>query len=182
MANEISKLRYGLSLIGGIDDTPVDGQIAEPISSNWAFDHAALFGLHTKTVTKTADETVNNSTTLQNDDALLLAMAASEVWQFEIFIKATSSAVADFKLGWSVPTGTTMRWKISAGGQLDTLNETQTYTANMDGTSGDTIVCHGIIMVSTTAGNVVLQWAQNTAEVSNTVVEANSCIIATKLA
>ena len=35
------------------------------------------------TVYKTADEIVNNSTTLQNDDHLLLALGANEVWRLE---------------------------------------------------------------------------------------------------
>ena len=43
--------------------------------------HAALFGLHTKITYKTADQTVNNSAVLQNDDHLLLAVGANEVWE-----------------------------------------------------------------------------------------------------
>ena len=46
---------------------------------------------------------------------------------------------------------------------------------------GVMIVINAVVINGATAGNVQLQWAQNTAEVSNTKVLANSCICAVKL-
>ena len=59
--------------------------------------------LDTKVIRKSADETVNNSTTLQDDDELLFPIAANEVWYFEFFLLIQSSAdmeVADWK--WAI--------------------------------------------------------------------------------
>lgn len=152
--------------------------------------HLADYGLHTKVVRKTADETVNNSVTLQNDDELLLAMAANEIWEFRLYLIVDSSAVADFKIGWAVPAGCTLKW---AANQFDTtLNnvvrmaqvESETQGIGSPGvTRHDLIaVVHGLAINGANAGNLQLQWAQNTAEASNTVLKANSCLIGTKLA
>lgn len=47
---------------------------------------------------KTADEVVNNSATLQNDDHLLLALAANEVWEVEINLWYDSGTTPDLKV------------------------------------------------------------------------------------
>ena len=60
---------------------------------------------------KTLDETVTNSTTLQNDDALLVSLAANAVYLFAVLLDYEGAAVGtgDLKYGWGVPTGATMR-------------------------------------------------------------------------
>ena len=55
------------------------------------------------TVYKTADETVNNSTTLQDDDHISLSVLANEVWAFHMVLHSSSDATPDIKVGWSVP-------------------------------------------------------------------------------
>ena len=43
----IAQLDTDVAQVSEIDDVPVDGEVAAPISSNWAFDHAALStGVH----------------------------------------------------------------------------------------------------------------------------------------
>ena len=42
----ITRLKTGLSRLSGIDDTPVDANIWDAISSNWAYDHAADLNAH----------------------------------------------------------------------------------------------------------------------------------------
>ena len=54
-------------------------------------------------VRKTADETVSNSTVLQNDDHLVLSVGASDVWDILMVLRINSSAVADFKWVFTVP-------------------------------------------------------------------------------
>ena len=44
-------------LVADIDDTPVNGEIAQPISSNWAFDHVAAADPHTGYRLESADHT-----------------------------------------------------------------------------------------------------------------------------
>lgn len=131
-----------------------------------------------KTIYKSADETVNNSDVLQNDDALLFAVAANEVWAFTIVCLLTSNSTADFKAGWSVPTAATMKWTNAFDNTM--YNESQAYSY---GTATDSIAeFYGTVFVGANAGNVTFQWAQNTATVVDTKVLKGSYIIAHRLA
>ena len=56
-------------------------------------------------VRKTADETVNNSDTLQNDDHLLFAVAANKVWEFSIVVYMVTLAASDFQWNLTGPAG-----------------------------------------------------------------------------
>lgn len=151
--------------------------------------HAIDYGLHTKIVRKTADETVNNSETLQNDDELLMAMGANEVWRVELHLIIYGTTVANYKMAWTVPSGAEFYWGriYRTTGAADVVGMThiaaETVTMRGEGAYSRMItVAHGIYVGAATAGNLQLQWAQNTAEVSDSKVKANSCIIATKIA
>ncbi len=134
-------------------------------------------------VYKAADETVNNSATLQNDDALIIPVAANEVWAFKIHIPYRSGTTPDIKFGWSVPSGATMLWDTETGYDGGPYNESQTALGGGAGASTtSTISFWGTIFVSSTSGNVVLQWAQNTQNASDTKVLKGAHIIAHKLA
>src|SRR5262249_33476391 len=62
-------------------------------------------------IRKTADESLANSTTVQNDDQLSFAVGANESWVFEAWIVIFSSQSAPkFKMTFTVPTGATIRW------------------------------------------------------------------------
>ena len=151
-------------------------------------------------VPKTADETVNNSAVLQNDDHLLLAIAANEVWLVEVTLLIQgASANADFKCGWAYPTGCTIKWGhlakdtaaasgsgfMPSGGALTTPIVIATETSVLV-TGLANIICgavyRAIVINGATAGTLNLQWAQNTATAEDTKVLANSCLIAHKLA
>src|SRR5262245_12791739 len=69
---------------------------------------------------KTSDETVNNSTTLQNDDNLLLAVTANEIWQFKLCILYNSSTAADFKMAFTFPSGSIVATAITKGNTVST--------------------------------------------------------------
>ena len=151
-------------------------------------------------VSKTADEIVNNSTTLQNDDHLLLAIGANEVWLIDFYLlcNATSSATPDIKFGWAYPTGCSIRWG-PAGAGNNTLTTTWgfTNTAGYSNSFSETGVSYqglayppndqgaihliALVINGGTAGNVNLQWAQSTATVEDIKVQTNSCLIAHKI-
>jgi hypothetical protein len=135
-----------------------------------------------KRIYKSADETVNNSTVLQNDNHLILPVLANEVWGFTMFLFFESGTTPDLKIGWSVPSGTTMRYCDDDAAQNVSI-ESETRTIPGSGATTVKIVgVNGAIFASSTAGNVVLQWAQATAEVSDTKVLTGSYIIAHRLA
>lgn len=134
-----------------------------------------------KYVRKTADETVNNSAVLQADDQLTLAVAASTTYRFLLRLIVNTNATADFKMLFTFPSGTGMSWDIFVGSNPDTAAAglqgpfTDVTTAAVSGVAADqTLHIVGFIITSTTAGNMGLTWAQNTANVSNTTVKTNS--------
>jgi hypothetical protein len=128
---------------------------------------------------KTATETVNNSAAMQNDDELLWAVAANTLYRFELHLFYISDATPDFKFQFTVPAGAVMRWGYMA---VDTAlafkhpgyqNEATVGVAGGDGTDRY-IIINGIVATVGTAGTLRLQWAQNTANASNTSVKDNS--------
>jgi len=149
-------------------------------------------------VRKTGDETVNNSNTLQNDDELILALAANEVWEVDIVLLVQSvGAVSDFKAGFAYPAGCTIKWGpaayntsnntgfgwASSGGTAaiqDLSTEAESYLfGSVNGVYG--ILLKLLVVNGATPGNLNLQWAQNTATVEDTKVLTNSFIKANKL-
>lgn len=129
---------------------------------------------------KTADETVNNSATLQNDDHLSWAVAASCVYELEVHVAYSSGTTPDAKIAWTYPTGLTMVVTgiigyDAAGTLVSNGNFAETTVLQLGGTGADAhYSIWAIVTVSSTAGTLQLQWAQNTANASNTVFRAGS--------
>lgn len=138
--------------------------------------------LQQKSVVKTADETVNNSNVLQNDDALVIAVGANEKWKIETFFVFNSSTVADFKFSFTGPAGSSAWWGAVENGGFGTFTYALGGTKAISG-MGQTRIYPLIMYISTigTPGNVQFQWAQSVAEATDTKVLAGSNIIASRL-
>lgn len=140
-------------------------------------------------VRKTSDETVNNSAALQNDDTLVLAMAANTTYLLDLRLIVNTNATADFKYTFTVPAGATGNTHLFTGSNPDTAATSLqgpssiTATAAASGVAADQVILvQGIVIVSSTAGNLQFQWAQNTANASDTKVKTNSYMVLTKVA
>lgn len=139
------------------------------------------------TIRKTADETVNNSATLQNDDVLLLALAANETWYFTLVFSHVGNGTADIQYAFTVPAGATLKWGCIArtdtsdsfGGCTDITSSGTAEPAGA-GTGNRIVLSMGVVANGGTAGNLQLQWAQNVATVVDTKVLANSYLEAHK--
>jgi hypothetical protein len=124
---------------------------------------------------KTLNEIVNNSATLQNDNELLATVAASSTYEVYCHLFYTSGTSPDIKFGWTGPSGATLTWT-----SVDPFNTSWAKKSIGDslaiGTSGadESALLIGVLVVSTTAGTLQLQWAQNGAIASDTIVYANS--------
>ena len=73
----------GISLSGTtfssiVDNTPVNGQTAEPISSNWAYDHAANANAHHSPTTNTWRPVSNTSSSSSTEGISRLGMQNHE--------------------------------------------------------------------------------------------------------
>lgn len=128
---------------------------------------------------KVADETINNTATFQDDDALRIAVAANCVYEMHAEVRYTTGAVPNIKFQWTFPAGLTMRYSAhiipaAAAAWVD-FPLIQTDAVGCDD-SASLATMTGQVIVSSTAGTLQLQWAQNTANASNTVVSAGSYI------
>jgi len=146
----------------------------------------------TKVVRKTADETVNNSNAIQDDDELVLPVGANEIWYIFMLLRITTVAAAAFDYLFTIPAGGSLKGADSSkiGAAVTAAEE---YIVPFDATGPEqrlasaadkTDVWELIYLVyigGGAAGNIQLQWAQGFADVSDTKVLANSFIIAHKL-
>jgi len=137
-------------------------------------------------VPKTANEVVNNSDALQDDDELFFPIAANEVWEAEFIIYALQGAsnAPNFKYAITTPAlSTVFYWRVGpddAGTLVFQIGIASGSGLSADLNSGTERVIHikCLVINGVNAGNVQLQWAQNTATAVATTVKASSNIIA----
>jgi hypothetical protein len=141
---------------------------------------------HTRHVRKTSTESVVSSTTLQDDNQLLFAIAANEVWEFEvvIFLDDTGSPEGcGAKLSIAVPSGCSI--KVGAVGEpAESIQDTigATFYDQVILTAGAwLVVARGIAVNGATPGNVQLQWAQAVSDSDALEVEVNSYLVAHRI-
>jgi hypothetical protein len=148
----------------------------------------------TEFVRKTANETVNNSASFQDDDELFFPVRANEIWDVEASIRYDSSTTADIKWRFTVPgsgvagTGSGLIHRLTGGasGLADDVVEpmsdlTRTPSGGIGIGTEAPMHIRMLIVVGDTDGNIVYQWAQNTAALSNTSVRNGSWIIGRKV-
>lgn len=134
---------------------------------------------------KTGTEAVTSSTTLQNDDNLVCSVVASGVYICNWGLRMDGAALGDFKYAFTGPSGATMTWASAGLATSDVANVAMTTT---DVAAIGTTVSHGtlaagtttrvfgagLLIVSSTAGSLQLQWAQGTSSVTATNLFAGS--------
>lgn len=138
---------------------------------------------------KTADEPVTSSTTLQNDNHLLVSVAANAEYEIIVRLAVNGGASGDFKMAWTVPSGTTGQ-RFSSGPAVSSATSTADTTVRASGLTDSftTEINYGVfstgqqsfieeilyVVTAGTAGTVQLQWAQNASSATATTVEAGS--------
>jgi hypothetical protein len=140
-------------------------------------------------VRKTADESVVSNDVPQDDDVLLLAVLANEVWQFELHLITTG--LFDFLGQITFPSGridgsavhTNPSTVIAMTNLGSSATPSQQWSARADSTSVPRMhSVTGVFANGATPGNLRLQWSQNVSGGTATIVKANSTLWATKLA
>ncbi len=127
---------------------------------------------------KTANEAINNDTTVQNDDELVIAVAANTLYAFQlIFAITTLSATPGIDWKLSLPSGGSGRMTRMAGNSY--LDVTAERTEQPGGAQTLIYDYDGFVKIAGTAGNVQLQWAQNVATGEDTSVLLGSSMILT---
>lgn len=158
-----------------------DATITRP--SDWNAAH--VFTGYTE-VWKGSAQIVNNSTTLVNANDMLVALAASEVWRFEAQLWYESGTTPDIKFAFTVPSGATLWWHRHGADEAGTVFGSGVVVGSgtsdpaQGGGAGSIRSIHirGLVVNSTTAGNLQLQFAQNSTNASDTTLHANSTLTA----
>lgn len=139
---------------------------------------------HPTILRKASDETVNNSETLQNDDDLVLAVGANDVWLIELVVFMISPSVTpDIDWLFAVPSGGAVRGLgyvslTTLGAYADLTSEATLAVL----TTERAIRAPMLYIGGGTAGNLQLQWAQHTGTAEDTKVKANSLMLCHKIA
>ena len=135
-------------------------------------------------VPKTAQETVNNSEVMQNDDELLLAVGANEDWVLEVLLL--------YRYDILTSQGTDIAWAVPAGGAITEVGTPvvenaaevdATAVLTLDGGAGADYYYKTTYRYvgAGAAGNIQLTWAQHTAHASDNHIEEGSYILAHRL-
>lgn len=150
-------------------------------------------------IAKSADETVTSNATLQNDDHLVLPVVANAVYTFalDLYMTEATDFVGDFKMSFTCPTGAAFDMHGSGAhatnltigtssdgewiGKLATSSAAATLAFGV-GTGLTGVRVYGRLVMSSTAGNFQLQWAQNASDASGTTLKAGSQMTMTRVA
>jgi hypothetical protein len=133
-----------------------------------------------------SDQTVNNSTTLVNIPGLSFPVGANEAWQWYCFITGSSGTTPDWKFNITSPASVaSVRYYFNGdGGMISGAFVFAAFasTVQIVGTGTESIIqCIGSFLNGPNAGTVQVQFAQNTANASNTIVRANSYVRAERI-
>lgn len=151
--------------------------------SGQKFTAALAAAMLPNTVYKAADEAVTSSTTLQDDNHLVLPLAANAVYtvQGALFYDGQYNA-GNFKLTWSLPASATILWSANgpATGGAAPFGSQAVSSGNITlgtyGTGGSKTTALVMATVTTfaTAGNMLLRWAQDASHATPTTIYAGS--------
>jgi len=126
------------------------------------------------------DFTVNNSTTLVNVPNFSVAVEASSFYYFRLSMRSTSGTTPDVKLGFTIPSGATggYTWLLASPNTADRLWGTPAALAGTGAIALSNIA--GLLITDTTAGTFQIQWAQNTANASDTTMLTGTTFVMIK--
>lgn len=147
-----------------------------------AADLNAALGL---AVIKGADQSLLNNSSLQDDNALILALTAGAAYDFTAYLnyEGAATGAGDLKFNWLVPSGANLRYtyhcsSTSGLAPLTGVTATAATIVNAGSNGAGTLMgadMTGTLIVGSSAGNLQLQWAQATANASvATIVHAQS--------
>lgn len=137
-------------------------------------------------VIKTVTETVTSSTTYQDDNELLLPGEVNATYRFRLFLLHSAGTTGKIKVRFGAPSGAAVNWGVHA---VHVNITSSTTVADMSVPSrllsddqqmgggdlaGTTAFIEGVLTMGSTAGNLVLQWAQITSNAAATQVRAGS--------
>ena len=159
-------------------------------------EYAAVGAANHEIVRKTADESVDNSLTMQNDDHFSFAIGASEVWMVELCLIVSGTDTGGLDITWSLPTGgqyasrhigaeglQTDSGVVVGGSSSALLASGAEVRVVADAATVDivSVIMKFLIVNSTTGGTAQFQWAQASNVVGPTTIHSESYMIGHQL-
>ena len=139
-------------------------------------------GLVFAKVVKSADEIVNNSAVLQDDDELFFTPTINKSYSATLFVWVTSVVTpnANFKYALSLPTGAvaergTGSW--SSTSARDTQDAIVALSPSITSTDIKWLAIPYRIVMGGTAGNIIFQWSQDVARNNDMTVLKGSLLL-----
>lgn len=139
---------------------------------------------HPQTKIKASTETITNSTSMHDDADLVFPVLAGERYVVDYYLRYSAEATPDIKFGFSVPTDAGLSGVISSGMvSAGSSHIDQATVIALAGAAVHNVGVHitGSVTVSSTPGNIALQWAQNTSDAGNTSVLTGSALVARRI-
>lgn len=146
-------------------------------------------------VRKTADESRAATTALADDTHLIFAAEANAVYTMYGWVKYFADPAPDIKMQFTVPTGCLGEWAWIMPGQATVAGSVNGYAVRTEsndvnavrtgyGTSDtqQNTPVSGIFRMSTTPGNIALQWAQNVSNATATTLFTDSWLMFQRIA
>lgn len=157
---------------------------ASVLNANIA-DQRPMLGSVPLSAVKSATQSVTSSTVPVNDTALVLPMAANATYIFDLIVIYTGgpTGASDLSLGGNLPPGSTSSpfwWlgpNLANGFQFGTnASLPGLLPFGTNGAVPQVLTMHGSVTTGATAGNLQLQWAQNTSNATPTNVLPGSVL------
>ena len=154
-----------------------------------------LRSMQPQTVRKTADTSRSATTTYEADPHLVFAAEANAVYTVVGWVKYFASTTPDIKIRFTVPTDCLGEWGWLMPGSATAGTGTTGYSIRTEtndvgagrtgyGTSDSQHMTPvgGLFRMSSTAGNISLEWAQNTSDATATVLYTDSWLTFQRIA
>lgn len=155
---------------------------------------AFLASMQEDKIYKTANQDIASDATLGDDSELTTTLAASAVYFVEMHIHYATPTAAGFQTAWTVPTGATgNRWTLGGGStQVTSDNVPGRFTviafassasyADRASSTNQLGLMESAIVITSSAGTLAFQWAQDASTAANTRVAAGSFMIVKRIA
>jgi hypothetical protein len=147
---------------------------------------SAIQGIAPLAVIKGADQSVtSNNSSYVADNALLVPVVANATYLFwcYLFYTGFTNGASDLQWAWVPPSGATLNYQRVGNNSANSVVVDQTYqnnanvTAATNGTSDNmALSLTGSLIMSSTPGNLFLEWCQVTSSSTATTVKAGSFV------
>jgi hypothetical protein len=147
-------------------------------------------------IVKSADESLANSGSMQDDNHLILSVAANTDYILEAGLVYSATNGVDLAFGWIAPSGATMYWSSGTASHYVASTPYVSFSAmivssiavaigfSSGGTSNPFFEIarpYGLLRVGSTAGTIRLRWAQNVSNAEHTVMRSGSWLRLTRM-